>query len=51
MVRRIRLGVNAPRSQKLIKQSATSAIKDNPAFVGLKDEYKFKSCVLALESN
>nr|WP_288635083.1 helix-turn-helix transcriptional regulator [uncultured Intestinibacter sp.] len=45
------LGVNAPRSQKLIKQSATSAIKDNPAFVGLKDEYKFKSCVLALESN
>ena len=45
------LGVNAPRSQKLIKQSAISAIKDNPAFVGLKDEYKFKSCVLALESN
>ena len=45
------LGVNAPRSQKLIKQSATSAIKENPAFVGLKDEYKFKSCVLALESN
>ena len=45
------LGVNAPRSKKLIKQSAISAIKDNPAFVGLKDEYKFKSCVLALESN
>ena len=39
------------KKSSLVKQSATSAIKDNPAFVGLKDEYKFKSCVLALESN
>lgn len=45
------LGVNTPRSHQLIKQSVISAIKDNPAFIGLKDEYKFKSCVLALESN
>lgn len=45
------LGVNTPRSHQLIKQSVISAIKDNPAFVGLKNEYKFKSCVLALESN
>ncbi|WP_455544311.1 helix-turn-helix domain-containing protein [Intestinibacter sp.] len=45
------LGVNAPRSQKLIKQDVISAIKDNPAFISLKDEYRFKSCVLALESN
>ena len=45
------LGVNAPRSQQLIKQSVISSVKDNPVFAGLKDEYKFKSCVLALENS
>lgn len=44
------LGVTPPRSQKLIKQSVISGLKDNPAFAGLKEEYRFKSCLLALES-
>lgn len=44
------LGVNPPRSQKLIKQSVITSLKDNPVFVSLKDEYRFKSCLLALES-
>ena len=44
------LGVNPPRSQKLIKQSVVSALKDNPVFASLKEEYRFKSCLLALES-
>ena len=45
------LGVNPPRSQKLIKQSVIGTIKDNPVFESLKNDYRFKSCVLALESN
>ena len=44
------LGVNPPRSQKLIKQSVISALKDNPVFASLKEEYRFKFCLLALES-
>ena len=45
------LGVNTPRSHELIKQSVISGIKDNPIFSDLKDDYRFKSCVLALETN
>ena len=45
------LGVNTPRSHELIKQSVISGEKDNPIFSDLKDDYRFKSCVLALETN
>lgn len=45
------LGVNTPRSHELIKQSVISGVKDNPIFSDLKDDYRFKSCVLALETN
>lgn len=44
------LGVNTPRSHELIKQSVISGVKDTYIF-RFKDDYRFKSCVLALETN
>ena len=45
------LGVEAPRNEKLIRESMVAAVAQNPAFATLSDNPHFRSLVETLKSN
>jgi len=45
------LGNSAPRGEKVIKESMLSGLISNPIFEPIKDEVRFKHCVIKLQEN
>ncbi len=44
------IGNGAPQNEKFIRKSMLSAVKDNPAFHGLRDDARYKSIIGRLEA-
>lgn len=43
------IGTISPRDEKSVKASMISAVKDNPVFMGIKDQKEFKNIIKQLE--
>lgn len=46
----LKLGTQAPRSAKLMKEMIVSGLLDNPAFGQLQEEFRFKNCIEKLKT-